>query len=87
MSPRLEALIFAVEHRQAERDRSVKILFEQTKNNCCRGPNENVWKEPILNFKDQHRHESENAPPWRSEILPQVQRLIAGGKGRSSLSR
>ena len=36
-----------------------------------------VW---IPDVKDQHRQESENAPPWKPEILPQVQRLIAEEK-------
>lgn len=36
-----------------------------------------VW---IPDVKDQHRQETENAPPWRPEIVPQVQRLIADEK-------
>ena len=36
-----------------------------------------VW---IPDVKDQHRQETENAPPWKPEILPQVQRLIAEEK-------
>ena len=36
-----------------------------------------VW---IPDVKDQHRQEAENAPPWKPEILPQVQRLIAEEK-------
>ena len=36
-----------------------------------------VW---IPDVKDQHRQETENMPPWKPEILPQVQRLIAEEK-------
>jgi len=36
-----------------------------------------VW---IPDVKDQHRQETENAPPWKPEILPQVRRLIAEEK-------
>jgi hypothetical protein len=36
-----------------------------------------VW---IPDVKDQHRQEVENMPPWKSEVLPQVQRLIAEEK-------
>ncbi len=36
-----------------------------------------VW---IPDVKDQHRQEVENMPPWRPDILPQVQRLIAEEK-------
>ena len=83
-SPGLEDLVFGAEQRQAERDRSVKIPL--SKRNAAAAAKRFV-RGQILDFKDQHDHESENAPRWRSEILPQIQRLIAGGKGRSSLSR
>ncbi len=36
-----------------------------------------VW---IPDVKDQHRQETENMPPWKPDILPQVQRLIAEEK-------
>ena len=36
-----------------------------------------VW---IPDVKDQKRQETENVPPWRPEILPQVQRLAAEEK-------
>ncbi|MGO9046547.1 MAG: hypothetical protein ACLPXW_20095 [Xanthobacteraceae bacterium] len=36
-----------------------------------------VW---IPDVKDQHRQETENVPPWKPEILPQIQRLIAEEK-------
>ena len=36
-----------------------------------------VW---IPDVKDQHRQETENAPPWKPEIVQQVQRLIAEEK-------
>ncbi|MGO9699455.1 MAG: hypothetical protein ACLPX7_09360 [Xanthobacteraceae bacterium] len=36
-----------------------------------------VW---IPDVKDQHRQEIENMPPWKPNILPQVQRLIAEEK-------
>ena len=36
-----------------------------------------VW---IPDVRDQKRQESENVPPWRPEILPQVQRLAAEEK-------
>ena len=36
-----------------------------------------VW---IPDVKDQHRQETANMPPWRPEIVPQVQRLIAEEK-------
>ena len=36
-----------------------------------------VW---IPDVKDQHRQETENPPPWKPEIVPQVQRLIAEEK-------
>jgi hypothetical protein len=36
-----------------------------------------VW---IPDVKDQHRQEAENPPPWKPEIVPQVQRLIAEEK-------
>jgi hypothetical protein len=36
-----------------------------------------VW---IPDVKDQHRQETANMPPWKPEILPQVQRLIAEEK-------
>jgi hypothetical protein len=36
-----------------------------------------VW---LPDVKDQHRQETENAPPWKPEIVPQVQRLIAEEK-------
>ncbi len=36
-----------------------------------------VW---IPDVRDQHRQETENTPPWKPEIVPQVQRLIAEEK-------
>ncbi len=36
-----------------------------------------VW---IPDVKDQHRQEIENVPPWKPEIVPQVQRLTAEEK-------
>jgi len=36
-----------------------------------------VW---IPDVKDQHRQETENAPPWKPDILPQVRRQIAEEK-------
>src|SRR5581483_11953591 len=36
-----------------------------------------VW---IPDVKDQHRQETENPPPWKPEIVPQDQRLIAEEK-------
>jgi hypothetical protein len=36
-----------------------------------------VW---IPDVKDQHRQEIENVPPWKPEIVPQIQRLIAEEK-------
>src|SRR5579863_8617216 len=36
-----------------------------------------VW---LPDVKDQHRQEVENMPPWKPNILPQVQRLIAEEK-------
>ena len=36
-----------------------------------------VW---IPDVKDQHRQETENVPPWKPEIAPQIQRLIAEEK-------
>jgi hypothetical protein len=80
MLPGPEALIFRVQDRQAARDRSVKILFEQTKMTVAAAGAKNVWEKTKLDFRDQHRHESENAPPWRPKILPQAERLIAEGK-------
>ena len=36
-----------------------------------------VW---IPDVKDQQRQETENVPPWKPEIVPQIQRLIAEEK-------
>jgi hypothetical protein len=36
-----------------------------------------VW---IPDVKDQHRQETENVPPWKPEVVPQIQRLIAEEK-------
>src|ERR1700720_2140246 len=36
-----------------------------------------VW---IPGVKDQHRQETENVPPWKPEVVPQIQRLIAEEK-------
>jgi hypothetical protein len=36
-----------------------------------------VW---IPDVKDQHRQEIENVPPWKAEIVPQIQHLIAEEK-------
>jgi hypothetical protein len=36
-----------------------------------------VW---IPDVKDQHRQETANVPPWKPEIVPQIQRLIAEEK-------
>ena len=36
-----------------------------------------VW---IPDVKDQHRQEIENVPPWKPEIVPQIQHLIAEEK-------
>jgi hypothetical protein len=36
-----------------------------------------VW---IPDVKDQHRQETENVPPWKPEILPQVARMAAEEK-------
>jgi hypothetical protein len=36
-----------------------------------------VW---IPDVKDQHRQEAENVPPWKPDIVPQIQRLIAEEK-------
>ena len=33
-----------------------------------------VW---VPDVKDQHRQEAQNVPPWKPEIVPQIQRLIA----------
>src|ERR1700761_8440649 len=33
-----------------------------------------VW---VPDVRDQHRQEAQNVPPWKPEIVPQVQRLIA----------
>jgi hypothetical protein len=72
--PGPEALIFGVQHWHVERDRRVKI--PSSKRNAAAAANR-FGRSQILDFKDQHRHESENVPPWRPEIVPQGQRLIA----------
>jgi hypothetical protein len=36
-----------------------------------------VW---IPDVKDQHRQETDNVPPWKPEIVPQVQHLLAEEK-------
>src|SRR5579859_6609770 len=36
-----------------------------------------VW---LPDVKDQHRQETQNPPPWKPEIVPQVERLVAEEK-------
>jgi hypothetical protein len=41
-----------------------------------------VW---LPDVKDQHRQETQNPPPWKPEIVPQVERLVAEEKAGRSL--
>ncbi|HEY3718915.1 MAG TPA: hypothetical protein VGL41_02120, partial [Roseiarcus sp.] len=42
-----------------------------------------VW---VPDVKDQHRREAANMPPWKAEVLPQIEHLLAEEKaGRPAL--
>jgi hypothetical protein len=42
-----------------------------------------VW---VPDVKDQHRQEAANMPPWKAEVLPQIERMLAEEKaGRPAL--
>ena len=58
---------------------AVALIGMSVVSQACAAPPDfdGVW---IPDVKDQHRQETENIPPWKPDILPQVQRLATEEK-------